>query len=419
MNAESLLISRARFDAVIFDLVCRLLLATKNHAASWKRLFDNYLRERATREGVEFSPFDAREDYLRYVDGKPRYDGVQSFLESRGIALPRGKPEDAAEMETVCGLGNRKNALFLAELKEHGVEPYETTICFIRQLRARGFKTAIISSSKNCATVLEAVGATELFNARVDGVESARIGIAGKPAPGIFLEAARRLGVGPARAVVVEDAISGVEAGRAGGFGCVVGVNRGGDPARLAANGATRSRPAMIGDWPFSSITTARSHRSFRGRRTRCSRRRCARRWRSLRGFAPWRSSAGAIWPTCARSSGWKDSSMPAATALTSRGRVVRSPATARAMIFCRCWRWRRGNCAMLSTAFREVRSNAKNTQSRCITETSRKTGSRCWSRRWIARCVSIPICVICRERKCMTFNRASNGTKERRCCIC
>ena len=134
-------------------------------------------------------------------------------------------------METVCGLGNRKNALFLAELKEHGVEPYETTICFIRQLRARGFKTAIISSSKNCATVLEAVGATELFNARVDGVESARIGIAGKPAPGIFLEAARRLGVGPARAVVVEDAISGVEAGRAGGFGCVVGVNRGGDPA--------------------------------------------------------------------------------------------------------------------------------------------------------------------------------------------
>ena len=239
MNAESLLISRARFDAVIFDLDGVVTKTARVHAASWKRLFDNYLRERATREGVEFSPFDAREDYLRYVDGKLRYDGVQSFLESRGIALPRGKPEDAVEMETVCGLGNRKNALFLAELKEHGVEPYETTICFIRQLRARGFKTAIISSSKNCATVLEAVGATELFNARVDGVESARIGIAGKPAPGIFLEAARRLGVGPARAVVVEDAISGVEAGRAGGFGCVVGVNRGGDPARLAENGAS------------------------------------------------------------------------------------------------------------------------------------------------------------------------------------
>src|SRR5271166_6589450 len=212
MNAESLLISRARFDAVIFDLDGVVTKTARVHAASWKRLFDNYLRERATREGVEFSPFDAREDYLRYVDGKPRYDGVQSFLESRGIALPRGKPEDAAEKETVCGLGNRKNALFLAELKEHGVEPYETTICFIRQLRARGFKTAIISSSKNCATVLEAVGATELFNALVDGVEPARIGIAGKPAPGIFLEAARRLGVGPARAVVAEDAISGVVA---------------------------------------------------------------------------------------------------------------------------------------------------------------------------------------------------------------
>ena len=394
---------------------------------------------------MEFSPFDAREDYLRYVDGKPRYDGVQSFLESRGIALPRGKPEDAAEMETVCGLGNRKNALFLAELKEHGVEPYETTICFIRQLRARGFKTAIISSSKNCATVLEAVGATELFNARVDGVESARIGIAGKPAPGIFLEAARRLGVGPARAVVVEDAISGVEAGRAGGFGCVVGVNRGGDPARLAENGAS----VVVADLSELKVgTDARELPSALERLDAIA----PGHDRRLAVFLDYDGTLTPIVPrpedavlapevreTVAQLArlctvaiisgrdlanvralvGMKDSSMPAATALTSRGRVVRSPATARAMIFCRCWRWRRGNCAMLSTAFREVRSNAKNTQSRCITETSRKTGSRCWSRRWIARCVSIPICVICRERKCMTFNRASNGTKERRCCIC
>src|SRR5271165_891216 len=445
MNAESLLISRARFDAVIFDLDGVVTKTARVHAASWKRPFDNYLRERATREGVEFSPFDAREDYLRYVDGKPRYDGVQSFLESRGIALPRGKPEDAAEMETVCGLGNRKNALFLAELKEHGVEPYETTICFIRQLRARGFKTAIISSSKNCATVLEAVGATELFNARVKASSrrasasrgSRRLvfsskprGVSGSGRRGRWWSKTRfpawRRDERADSAASSESIAAAIRPdsrrmARASWWRIFPNSRweRTRGSCRPLSNGSTRSRPAMIGDWPFSSITTARSHRSFRGRRTRCSRRRCARRWRSLRGFAPWRSSAGAIWPTCARSSGWKDSSMPAATALTSRGRVVRSPATARAMIFCRCWRWRRGNCAMLSTAFREVRSNAKNTQSRCITETSRKTGSRCWSRRWIARCVSIPICVICRERKCMTFNRASNGTKERRCCIC
>jgi trehalose 6-phosphate phosphatase len=236
---KSLALSPAQFDAVIFDLDGVVTKTARVHAAAWKRLFDEFLRERAARDGGEFRAFDIGDDYLRYVDGKPRYDGVASFLESRGIRLEWGSPRDDGSMPTVCGLGNRKNALLRAELEENGVEPYETTLAFIRTLRSRGFKTAIISSSENCMPVLKAVGATELFDAAVDGVESARIGIPGKPAPDIFLEAARRLGIEPARAVVVEDALSGVQAARAGGFGCVIGVNRQGDPARLAASGAS------------------------------------------------------------------------------------------------------------------------------------------------------------------------------------
>jgi alpha,alpha-trehalase len=239
MTSPALLLHPDRFDAVIFDLDGVVTRTARVHAAAWKRLFDDYLHQRALREGTTPVPFDAADDYLRYVDGKPRYDGVASFLASRGIALPRGTSADAPEAETVCGLGNRKNQWFTAELRERGVEPYDSTLELIRKLRARGFGTAIISSSKNCAVVLEAVGATALFDAAIDGVESARIGIKGKPAPDIFLEAARRLGVQPARAVVVEDAISGVQAGRDGGFGLVIGVNRRGDPARLAEQGAS------------------------------------------------------------------------------------------------------------------------------------------------------------------------------------
>jgi len=239
MSSTSFSLSPQSFDAVIFDLDGVVTKTARVHSAAWKRLFDEFLQENSRRDGTPFVAFDEREDYLRYVDGKPRYDGVQSFLESRGIHLDRGSPEDGPERSTVCGLGNRKNALFRAELAARGVEPYETTLAFIRTLRARRFRTAIISSSRNCAAVLQAAGATGLFDVAVDGVESARIGIAGKPAPDIFLEAARRLGVDPARAVAVEDAISGVQAAQAGGFGCVIGVNRRGDPARLARNGAT------------------------------------------------------------------------------------------------------------------------------------------------------------------------------------
>lgn len=239
MPAKLITLSPARFDAVIFDLDGVVTKTADVHAATWKRLFDDYLRLRAKRDGTAFKEFDAGEDYLRYVDGKPRYDGVQSFLVSRDIHLERGSPSDGNDVETVCGLGNRKNAMFRAELNANGVEPYESTLELLRALRAAGFKTAIISSSKNCMPVLEAAGATDLFDAAVEGVESARIGIAGKPAPDIFLEAARRLGVDPSRAAAVEDAISGVQSASAGGFACVIGVNREGDPERLARNGAT------------------------------------------------------------------------------------------------------------------------------------------------------------------------------------
>jgi alpha,alpha-trehalase len=250
MTDTSLTLSPLRFDAVVFDLDGVVTRTAQVHAAAWARLFDGFLRAHADRYGTPFRPFDVREDYLRYVDGKPRYDGVESFLASRGIRLPRGHADDGPDAPTVCGLGNRKNELFRAELEAHGVQPYETTLDFIRTLRKRRFKTAIISSSRNCQAVLQAAGAIELFDAAVDGVESARIGIAGKPAPDIFLEAARRLGVRPARAVAVEDAISGVQAAHAAGFGCVIGVNRDGDPARLARHGAS----VVVGDLAEVSV---------------------------------------------------------------------------------------------------------------------------------------------------------------------
>jgi alpha,alpha-trehalase len=238
MSSWRLQIGPDRFDAVIFDLDGVVTQTARVHAAAWKTLFDTYLREHAARTATPFVPFDASDDYLLYVDGKPRADGVRSFLTARGIELPWGSPEDAGDVETVCGIGNRKNALFLAEVERHGVEPYASTVRLIRELRAAGIKTAVISSSKNCALVLEASGVTGQFDAAVDGLESARLGIAGKPAPDIFLEAARRLGVSPARAAVVEDAISGAQAGRAGGFGCVLGIHRGPGPERLSAHGA-------------------------------------------------------------------------------------------------------------------------------------------------------------------------------------
>ncbi len=227
-------LSRDRFDAVIFDMDGVVTRTARVHAAAWKALFDEY-RERTN---GSWRPFDVHEDYLSYVDGKPRYDGVQSFLESRNITLPHGNKTDGPERKTVCGLGNRKDALFHKMLEEQGVGVYEAAVQLVRRLKAAGFKTAIISASKNCAAVLNHAGIGELFEIRVDGVVAEERSLAGKPAPDIFLEAAERLSVTPDRTVVVEDARAGVAAGRKGGFGLVIGVNRSNNADALKNKGA-------------------------------------------------------------------------------------------------------------------------------------------------------------------------------------
>jgi trehalose 6-phosphate phosphatase len=225
-------------DAVLFDLDGVVTRTAKQHAAAWQELFDSYLRQRARRENTPVQPFDVESDYQRYVDGKPRHEGVESFLRSRGINLPYGDPADSPDQESICGLGNKKNLIFRQLLESQGVEVFDSTVALIRRLRSHGFKTAIVSSSKNCAAVLEAAGLVDLFDTRADGTDIARLQIKGKPAPDIFLLAAERLGVAPARAAVVEDAIAGVQAGRNGRFQLVIGVASQGNPAALRDNGA-------------------------------------------------------------------------------------------------------------------------------------------------------------------------------------
>jgi len=218
------IIHRELYDAVLFDLDGVVTRTADTHAAAWKMLFDPYLEEKS---GIDdYQPFDPIDDYLRYVDGKPRYKGVESFITSRGIDIPHGSANDAPGAETICGLGNRKNQLFSDLLRKEGVKVYESTIDLIKQLRKNGFKTAIVSSSKNCLEVIKAADIEVLFDTRVDGVVSESLGLTGKPEPDIFLEAARRLDTDVNRCVVVEDALSGVEAGKKGGFGMVIGVNR-------------------------------------------------------------------------------------------------------------------------------------------------------------------------------------------------
>lgn len=208
------------------------------HAAAWKEMFDAYLRARADQRGEPFVAFDAVADYDAYVDGKPRADGTRSFLQSRHIDLPEGSPDDPPDAETVNGLGNAKNALFLRKIKEGGVEPYPGSVRYVHAVKAAGLHRAVVSSSANCADLLEAAGIAELFEARVDGVAAERDHLEGKPAPDTYLAAAALLGVGPVEAAVFEDALSGVEAGRAGGFGFVVGVDRVGQADALRAHGA-------------------------------------------------------------------------------------------------------------------------------------------------------------------------------------
>ena len=232
MPEPILTLTPLRHDAVIFDLDGVITRTARLHASAWKAMFDEYLERRGQ------PPFDREADYRNYVDGKPRYDGVESFLESRGIDLPRGGPDDPPGRETVCGLGNRKNALFMELLEREGAEAFESSIDFIRALRRAGIRTAVVSSSRNCVPVLESVGALELFDAKVDGVDAGRLELQGKPAPDIFLAASRQLGVRPERAAVVEDAQAGVAAGHAGGFALVIGVDRAGQAAALREHGA-------------------------------------------------------------------------------------------------------------------------------------------------------------------------------------
>lgn len=227
-----------QYDAVIFDLDGVITRTARLHARAWKAMFDHHLKQRSDQKGTAFKPFDTETDYRKYLDGVPRYDGVKRFLASRGITLPYGTADDSPGQHTVCGLGNHKNMLFLKFLEDEGVHIYESSIALIRLLRKAGLRTAVVSSSKNCVPVLQAAGISELFDAKVDGTDAEELGLKGKPAPDIFLQAARHLNVTPDHAVVVEDAVAGVRAGRAGGFAIVIGVDREKQAQRLRDQGA-------------------------------------------------------------------------------------------------------------------------------------------------------------------------------------
>jgi beta-phosphoglucomutase family hydrolase len=224
--------------ACLFDLDGVLTQTAKVHAAAWKQMFDDYLQKRARETGETFAPFDLIDDYDQYVDGKPRYDGVRSFLVSRGIELEDGGPDDPPGAQTVDGLGNRKNEIVLKLIGEQGVEAYEGSVRYVNAVRAAGLRRAVVSSSTNCRDVLLAAGIEDLFEQIIDGVVAEREHLQGKPAPDTFLAGARALGVEPAQAVVFEDALAGVQAGRAGRFGFVVGVDRVGQAEALRAHGA-------------------------------------------------------------------------------------------------------------------------------------------------------------------------------------
>ena len=224
--------------ACLFDMDGVMTETATVHAAAWKQMFDEYLRERAKRAGQQFKPFDLVSDYNTYVDGKPRYDGVRSFLQSRGIELPQGSPSDPPEAETVDGLGNRKNELVLKLIHEQGVKAFPGSVKLGKAVRDAGLKTAIVSSSANCKEVIEAAGIEGLFDARVDGNAVEREHLKGKPAPDTYLHAAEELGVAAANAAVFEDALAGVAAGHAGHFGFVVGVNRANQAQALKEHGA-------------------------------------------------------------------------------------------------------------------------------------------------------------------------------------
>jgi beta-phosphoglucomutase family hydrolase len=221
----------------LFDLDGVLTQTATVHAAAWKEMFDAYLRSRARATGERFVPF-GDVDYDEYVDGKPRADGVRSFLQSRGIELPDGAPDDPPDRETVAGLGNRKNEIVLRLIRERGVAPYDGSVRYVKAVDGAGLRRAVVSSSTNCRDVLRAASIEELFEARIDGMVAEREHLRGKPAPDTFLAGARALGLSAREAAVFEDALAGVAAGRAGGFAFVVGVDRVGQAEELRAHGA-------------------------------------------------------------------------------------------------------------------------------------------------------------------------------------
>lgn len=228
----------SRVVAVLFDLDGVLTRTAELHAAAWKAAFDEYLRARAASRGERLVPFDPTHDYEQYVDGKPRSDGVRSFLAARGVQLPEGDQADPPGAQTIHGLGNRKNEILLHLLRSRPVATYAGSVRYVHAVREAGLKTAVVSSSKNCDEILASAGIAELFDVRIDGNIARQQHLAGKPAPDSFLAAARALAVEPARAAVVEDALAGVEAGRAGHFGHVVGVDRRGQASALRRHGA-------------------------------------------------------------------------------------------------------------------------------------------------------------------------------------
>jgi len=231
------LLDLAQCDAAIFDLDGVVTKTARVHAAAWKNLFDRYLQKRASQTGEPFLAFDLNKDYREYVDGKPRYDGVSSFLTSREIHLPQGDPSDSTDHDTVCGLGNRKNAMFLEALQTHGVEVFPSTLALIHLLKARGKKIAVVTASENCQAILQASGTTDLFDVTMDGRDARTSHLQGKPHPDTFVKAAELLAVKPPRAVVFEDALAGVEAGHAGHFGLVVGIDRAEQAKALRSHG--------------------------------------------------------------------------------------------------------------------------------------------------------------------------------------
>ena len=230
--------------ACLFDLDGVLTQTATVHAAAWKEMFDAFLEQRAARMGEPFVPFDPVADYRLYVDGMPRADGVRSFLASRGISLPEGAADDPPGADTVQGLGNRKNELVVRFIRESGVVVYDGSVDYVRAARDAGLARAVVSSSANTLDVLRSAGIEDLFDVRIDGLVAVQRGLPGKPAPDTFLAAAEALGVHPSAAVVFEDALAGVEAGRAGGFGFVVGVDRTGQADALRDRGAD----VVVGD---------------------------------------------------------------------------------------------------------------------------------------------------------------------------